>query len=210
MCIDLSVLLVRGYDYVVQTLRAVLDNFLAFLCPKYDGLTMVTDVYGCQMSYSTMTFNLIQVRRRRDQNVLRVIWRYEETRRPSCASCFQAKCSGLSKDVLNNIYNSFDTWFCLTCSLPPFSDSFFDSSISSTNDSIVKNSLVMNNNEDPDIWKILSQDSAKHCVIGSFNINSLGNKFSEVMEWIQAFDILTIQETKLDKSFPDSQFAIDG
>ena len=30
------------------------------------------------------------------------------------------------------------------------------------------------------------------------------------MEWIQAFDILTIQETKLDKSFPDSQFAIDG
>ena len=68
----------------------------------------------------------------------------------------------------------------------------------------------MNNNEDPDIWKILSQHSAKHCVIGSFNINSLGNKFSEVMEWIQAFDILTIQETKLDKSFPDSQFAIDG
>ena len=76
--------------------------------------------------------------------------------------------------------------------------------------SIVNNSLVMNNNEDPDIWKILSQHSAKHCVIGSFNINSLGNKFSEVMEWIQAFDILTIQETKLDKSFPDSQFAIDG
>ena len=30
------------------------------------------------------------------------------------------------------------------------------------------------------------------------------------MEWIQAFDILTVQETKLDKSFPDSQFAIDG
>lgn len=29
---------------------------------------------------------LIQVRRRRDQNVLRVIWRYEETKRPSCAA----------------------------------------------------------------------------------------------------------------------------
>lgn len=68
----------------------------------------------------------------------------------------------------------------------------------------------MNNNEDPDIWKILSQHSAKHCVIGSFNIDSLGNTFSEVMEWIQTFDILTIQETKLDKLFPDSQFAIDG
>ena len=68
----------------------------------------------------------------------------------------------------------------------------------------------MNNNENSDIWKILSQHSAKHCATGSFNINSLGNKFSEVMERIQAFDILTIQETKLDKSFPDSQFAIDG
>ena len=70
----------------------------------------------------------------------------------------------------------------------------------------------MNNNENSDIWKILSQHSANHCVIGSFNINSLGNNFSEVMEWIQAFDILTIQETRLDKSFPesDSKFAIDG
>lgn len=81
MCIDLSVLLVRRYHYVVQTLRAVLDNFLAFICPKYDGLNMVTNVYPCQMSYSTMTLNVIQVRRKRDQNVLRVIWWYEETRR---------------------------------------------------------------------------------------------------------------------------------
>ena len=29
-------------------------------------------------------------------------------------------------------------------------------------------------------------------------------------EWIEVFDILTIQETKIDKSFPDSQFAING
>ena len=76
----------------------------------------------------------------------------------NCASCFHAKCSGLSKDVLNKIYNSFDTWFCLTCSLPPFSDSFFDSSISSINDSIANNSLVTDNNDDP-VWKILNQHS---------------------------------------------------
>jgi exonuclease III len=31
-----------------------------------------------------------------------------------------------------------------------------------------------------------------------------------VKEWIEVFDILTIQETKIDKSFPDSQFAING
>ena len=86
MCINLSVLLVRRYSYVVQTLQALLDNFLAFMCPKYHGLNMVTKVYGCQMSYSTMRLNLIQVRRRRDQNVLRVIWQYKETRLPSCAA----------------------------------------------------------------------------------------------------------------------------
>lgn len=86
MCIDLSVLLVWRYPYVVQTLRVLLDDFLAFIRPKYDGLNMVTNAYGCQMSCSIMTLNLIQVRRRRDQNVLRAIWRYEETKRPSCAA----------------------------------------------------------------------------------------------------------------------------
>ena len=47
-------------------------------------------------------------------------------------------------------------------------------------------------------------------VIGSLNINSLCGKFDEVQELIEAFDILCIQETKIDRSFPDSQFAIKG
>ena len=54
----------------------------------------------------------------------------------------------------------------------------------------------------------MSQYATKYCVIGSLNINSLSGKFSEVQEWIEAFDILSIQETKIDRSFPDSQFAI--
>ena len=47
-------------------------------------------------------------------------------------------------------------------------------------------------------------------MIGSLNINSLSGKFDEVQEWIEVFDILSIQETKIDRSFPDSQFAITG
>lgn len=47
-------------------------------------------------------------------------------------------------------------------------------------------------------------------MIGNLNINSLRGKFDEVHEWIEAFDILSIQETKIDRSFPDSQFAITG
>lgn len=41
-------------------------------------------------------------------------------------------------------------------------------------------------------------------------INSRSGKFSEVQEWIEASHILSIQETKIHKSFPDSQFAITG
>ena len=59
-----------------------------------------------------------------------------------------------------------------------------------------------------EIFETLSRHGAKHCVIGSLNINSLSGTFDEVLEWIEAFDILSIQETKIDRSFPDPQFAI--
>ena len=32
----------------------------------------------------------------------------------------------------------------------------------------------------------------------------------EIQEWIELFDILSIQETKIDSTFPDSQFSIQG
>ena len=69
-------------------------------------------------------------------------------------------------------------------------------------------SYIERNTED--IIRNLSPYANKYCVIGSFNINSLSGKFSEVQEWIQVFEILTIQETKIDSSFPNSQFAIEG
>ena len=48
-------------------------------------------------------------------------------------------------------------------------------------------------------------------VIGSLNINSLASKFEQLREIIgKNLDILTIQETKLDSSFPSEQFMLDG
>ena len=48
-------------------------------------------------------------------------------------------------------------------------------------------------------------------IIGTLNINSLAPKFEQLKEVIgNNIDILTIQETKLDSSFPVSQFLIDG
>jgi len=40
----------------------------------------------------------------------------------------------------------------------------------------------------------------------------LPNKFEEIKEWLVcgAFDILSIQETKIDKTFPRTQFYVEG
>ena len=47
--------------------------------------------------------------------------------------------------------------------------------------------------------------------IGTLNINSLAPKFEQLREIIgKNLDILTIQETKLDSSFPTQQFSLDG
>ena len=50
----------------------------------------------------------------------------------------------------------------------------------------------------------------KHFKIGHLNINSLRNKFEPIREILQenALDLMVIQETKLDNSFPPNQFSI--
>ena len=48
-------------------------------------------------------------------------------------------------------------------------------------------------------------------IVGSININSLPNKFDQLKFIItDSVDILIVLETKLDESFPTSQFLIDG
>ena len=43
------------------------------------------------------------------------------------------------------------------------------------------------------------------------NINSLRNKFGQLTEMVKGFaDIFLISESKLDDSFPEGQFIIDG
>ena len=48
-------------------------------------------------------------------------------------------------------------------------------------------------------------------IIGNLNINSIPNKFEQVKFLIKdKFDILLITETKLDSTFPETQFLIPG
>ena len=61
------------------------------------------------------------------------------------------------------------------------------------------------------ILKKIRVKNVNRVIIGTLNINSLATKFEQLREIIGTnLDILTIQETKLDASFPSGQFFIDG
>ena len=62
-----------------------------------------------------------------------------------------------------------------------------------------------------DALKEIKIKNVNKVVIGTLNINSIASKFDELREIIgKNIDILTIQETKLDSSFPTQQFLLDG
>ena len=47
--------------------------------------------------------------------------------------------------------------------------------------------------------------------IGNLNINSISNKFDKLKLFVRGkVDILVVTETKLDSTFPSSQFLIEG
>ena len=51
----------------------------------------------------------------------------------------------------------------------------------------------------------------KKVIIGYININSIRNKFENFSQMLgDKFDIVTIAETKLNSSFPSSQFKLTG
>lgn len=146
------------------------------------------------------------------------------TAKPKCSSCnktvrknqaailckgckrnYHGMCVGLRRDDTKKLHNFQADWKCLTCSLPQFSDSFFDSFNSSE-----LSDRGRLNDANSDFFDTLHRYANKNFIIGSFNINALAGKFCELQDWIETFDILCLQETKIDASFPDSQFAVKG
>ena len=47
-------------------------------------------------------------------------------------------------------------------------------------------------------------------IFGQLNINSIRNKFISLVNAIEKTDVFLVSETKLDESFPTSQFVIPG
>ena len=62
-----------------------------------------------------------------------------------------------------------------------------------------------------DTLKTIKRNNNKCLTIAHLNINSLRNKFVELTKIVKGnIDVILISETKLDSSFPSSQFLIEG
>ena len=76
------------------------------------------------------------------------------------------------------------------------------------------NNTILNKDDDSDPYKLLKSikvSNVNRLIIGQLNINSLRHKFEALKLIIKGnIDILIITETKLDDTFTDSQFDIDG
>ena len=131
-----------------------------------------------------------------------------------CTQCniwSHAKCLNMSNATFRYYLDHPNIdWTCTTCTLPKFSDSFFmdgTSEFSVPVDLETADEAIVAE----DIQK-LRTNHRKQCIIANLNVNSLPNKFEEIKEWLaqKAFDILSIQETKIDRTFPNSQFHVEG
>ena len=61
------------------------------------------------------------------------------------------------------------------------------------------------------ILKNIRHSNVNKLTFGHLNINSLRNKFDQLIEMVKGFvDIFLISEPKLDDSFPEGQLIIDG
>ena len=152
-----------------------------------------------------------------------------------CARCdqwFHARCIGMGRQVFKYyLDNHHLDWECDFCSLPNFSDSFFDQTgnESFTVEDSIHNELSTNvehsveappNKVNPreNAENYLQQaalhlnSSPRDLKIAHLNICSIRNKIDElrVLQSICGFDIIAITETHLDRSISNDLLHIDG
>ena len=134
-----------------------------------------------------------------------------------CNLWHHIKCLDMPIDTFRELGNSENLdWYCQKCTIPQFSDSFFENS---RNSSFGNLDSVSDSGSLPDTEKAyireLQELKCKHkknAVISFININSFRYKYTVLQEILyeRHVDILIVAETKLDSSFPDAQFKVDG
>ena len=79
------------------------------------------------------------------------------------------------------------------------------------NTSDIVNELGIEENDPSNILKNVRIKNINRLIIGHLNINSIANKFESLKEINQGYiDILVISETKLNESYSNNMFNIDG
>ncbi|PFX30129.1 hypothetical protein AWC38_SpisGene5115 [Stylophora pistillata] len=129
----------------------------------------------------------------------------------SCPAVFNIKCTKMSKNELS-CYRRKGTWYCFSCTMPQFSDGFFDD---------LSPSAACDSSSTGEVFQIAEEHSGhfvdcffrnvngyckSNLKMGHMNINSLQNKLEEVKYILNKclFDIFFISETKLDGTTSDS------
>ena len=142
-----------------------------------------------------------------------------------CDRWFHAKCTGMRKQNFKYYLDQYNLdWECSLCALPRLNDSFFDDNSQGLQTPTVNgrngrdagedvNEIMLAENE---IWadfdKIV-KNYGSNFKIAHINANSVGGfKLHEIKTWLLSgrLDLLVISESKIDASFPDSMFHVEG
>ena len=93
--------------------------------------------------------------------------------------------------------------FCLYIIIQNFNENIFLPEAFDTRESCVLDAA--------DTLKKLRVKHPKKVILGHLNINSIPKKFDGIMDFVaKKLDIFLISETKIDSSFPDTQFSYEG
>ena len=130
----------------------------------------------------------------------------------TCDSCCQQthiKCGGITAKRYKQLLSCSNyCWDCPTCignllQQLPFANVDDIIEQGPANDNPLQHD--MSSHGEPTI-KFPRKPNKKECTIALLNVKSLPSKFIEIKEWLVdgVFDILCIQETKIDSTFPNS------
>ena len=130
----------------------------------------------------------------------------------------------LSKEEYNRLGDSDENWFCYKCQLPDLSDSFFspnetlnESQITNCDESeIISEANDCGPTEDQANYlhqcDALKEKYPKNCLFTYINVNSIRYKIHELKPVIMKLKpvLFAVAETKIDNTFHNGQFCIDG
>ena len=130
-----------------------------------------------------------------------------------CTYWYHIKCIDLPIDEYQRLSTSSESWYCANCILPIFSNSFFNTEDveDKSNAPTVTSGVNINKHTFKDLRDV-RRCYSKNFMAAHLNINSLRYKFDEIKEVLtdNIVDLLIISETKLDESFNDNLFSVDG